>query len=303
MYHAGRWKTVEIRQLETFLAVIDSLSVTRAAEGLGLSPAAVSLQLHNLSAELRAELFVRAGKHFLPTPAAKRLAEGARGVVRQVRQIEQEFENDPATDNRPFHFATGATTLIHRLSKPLRMLRKQFPQAALQITVSSTEEMVAGLLDRRIDLALITLPFPSEKLTVLPLFEEELLLLRPSKSLVRGWHVGSMAPSELESAPFLLYSKRMNMRAIIDPFLHAAGLTPRVIMEADDTEAIKKLVEAGFGCSILPASALRGQPRYFQVFRLAGIRMVRQQALAMVRSEHPRALTQSIAQFLKSAMS
>jgi len=53
---------MEVRQLELFLAVMDHTSVTRAAEKAGLSPGAVSLQLHNLAAELRTELFVRSGK-------------------------------------------------------------------------------------------------------------------------------------------------------------------------------------------------------------------------------------------------
>ncbi len=154
---------MDIRQLELFLAVMEHRSVTRAAERVYLSPGAVSLQLHNLAIELHADLFVRSGKRFLPTPAAERLAELAKDVVRQVRAIEQEFARDPAHDVRPFHLATGATTLIHRLGRPLRLLRKQYPNMQIQVTVSATEEMVAGLLDRRFDLAVISLPFEEPK--------------------------------------------------------------------------------------------------------------------------------------------
>ncbi len=181
---------MELRQLELFLAVVENASVTRAAEKVNLSPGAVSLQLHNLAGELRTDLFVHCGKRLVPTPAAMRLAEHARVILRQVRNIEQEFENNPDRDTRPFHFATGATTLIHRLGKPLRLLRRKYPNVSIQVTVSATEEMASGLLDRRFDLALISLPFPEEGLTILPLFDEELLILRPSPAPVRGWHVG-----------------------------------------------------------------------------------------------------------------
>jgi len=293
---------MDVRQLEVFLAVMECASVTRAAERIGLSPGAVSLQLQNLAAELRTDLFVRSGKHLAPTPAALRLEEQARGVARQMRQIQQEFAADPGSDSRPFHFATGATSLIHHLGQPLRMLRKKFPQTAIQITVQATEEMVAGLRDRRYDLALISLPYPHDDLTVLPLFEEELLVIRPSKGQVRRWHVGTVAAEELQGQPFLLYPKRSNMRTIIDAFFREMGVTPRVIMEADDTEVMKKLVESGFGHSMLPEHALHGRPRYYQAFRAAGKRVVRQQALAMIRSEYPRALTRSIAEFLQTAL-
>src|SRR5947199_9587955 len=97
---------MEFRQLELFLAVIDCASVTKAAEKLYISPGAISMQLRSLAEDLHADLFVRTGKHLTPTPAALRLAEQARVVVRQIRDIEFEFDGNPATDSRPFHFAT-----------------------------------------------------------------------------------------------------------------------------------------------------------------------------------------------------
>jgi len=293
---------MDVRQLEIFLAVMECSSVTRAAERIGLSPGAVSLQLQNLAAELRTDLFVRSGKHLAPTPAALRLTERGRNVMRQMRQIQQEFAGDPADDARPFHFATGATALINHLGHPLRLLRKRFPHTPIQITVQPTEEMVEGLRDRRYDLALISLPYPHEDLAVFPLFDEELLLLRPSRRLVRRWQVGTLAPEELQGQPFVLYPKRSNMRTMIEGFFREMGLAPRVIMEADDTEVMKKLVESGFGYSMLPEYALHGRGRYYHLFRAEGKRLIRQQVLAMVRSEYPRALTRSIAEFLQAEM-
>jgi len=293
---------MEFRQLELFLAVLDCASVTRAAERVNLTPGAVSLQLHHLATELHADLFVRSGKRLLPTPTALRLAERARLVMSQIAQIQREFQSDPLRDERPFHLAAGATTLIHRLGRPLRQLRKMFPHVSINVTVLPTEEMVAGLMERRYDLALITLPFPSEQLDIIPLFEEELLVLKPSVHRVTGWHIGSIQPGALAGASFVLYPPRSNMRTIIDGFLRDLGVTPRVIMEADDTEAIKKLVETGFGYSVLPEIALRGRSRFFQVFRVEGRKLARTQALAMVRTERRRALTETIAQFLQSAL-
>jgi hypothetical protein len=62
-------------------------------------------------------------------------------------------------------------------------------------------------------------------------------------------------------------------------------------------------VESGFAYSILPGSALRGSNRFFHVMRVAGHSLVRRQALAMARTEYPRALTESIALFLQNALS
>jgi DNA-binding transcriptional LysR family regulator len=293
---------MELGQLRVFLAVMDTGSVTRAAETVGLSAGAVSQQLRALSAGLGVELFVRAGRKIAPTAEALRLAEHARAVLHQVGRMEQEFRKDERSDNRPFHFATGATALIYRLGKPLRLLRRRFPHNEILVTVAATEEIVAGLLARRFDLGLLSMPVPEDKLTILPLFEEELLGLRPAPERGGGAKIVRLRPEELMKAQFLLYPKRSNMRLSIDTFFQQLGITPRVIMEADDTEAIKRLVESGFGYSILPEFSLRGQSRFLELFRVTGHRLVRRQALAMPRSEYPRPLTQSIARVIHAAL-
>ena len=291
---------MELANLRTFLAVLDTASVTRAADVVGLTPGAVSQQLRSLAKHLGAELFVRSGRSIVPTAEAHKLALHARTILHQVRAAEQEFARDPGGDTRPFHFATGATALIYRLGRPLRMIRKRFPANEVHITVAATEEIVAGLLSRRFDLGLISMPVEEERLVLSPLFEEELLGLRPTHGhrAVPGGRIVRVQPADLASAPFLLYPPRSNMRAIIDAFFDRIGIHPRITMEADDTEAIKRLVESGFGHSILPEFALRGQRRFVELFRVAGHRLARRQALATARTEYPRALTETIARLI-----
>ena len=293
---------MELGQLRVFLTVMDTGSVTRAAEMVGLSGGAVSQQLRALGADLGVELFVRAGRKIAPTAHALRLSEHARAILNQVGHLEQEFSKDEASDHRPFRFATGATALIYRLGTPLRLLRRRFPQTEILVTVAPTEEIVAGLLARQFDLGLISMPVPEDKLTIMPLFEEELLGLRPAHARTGRAKIVRLELEEVSDAQFLLYPRRSNMRLSIDTFFHELGIAPRVIMEADDTEAIKRLVESGFGYLILPEFSLRGQSRFLELFRVAGHRLVRRQALAMPRTEYPRPLTQSIARVIHSAL-
>jgi DNA-binding transcriptional LysR family regulator len=184
----------------------------------------------------------------------------------------------------------------------LRQLRRRYPNAEIRVTVGVTEDMVAGLLEHRFDLALISLPVPEENLQIIPLFEEELLIVRPSQKKVGRGRIGSLTSDELASVPFLLYPKRSNVRRVIDEFFKDIGVQPNVQMEADDTEAIKRLVESGFGHSILPEHALRERSHFFQKFRVDGRRLTRSLALAVVRTDCPRKLTESIASFLRAAL-
>src|SRR3974377_611670 len=188
---------MDVHTLEVFLAVMETSSMTRAAEKVHLSPGAVSLQLHNLAIEIQAELFVRTGKRLVPTPAAMRLAEHGRAVLKLMSQIAEDFERDISKDVRPFQFATGVTTLVYQLGGPLRQLRNQFPNADIRVTVGVTEQIVAGLLERRFDLGLISLPVSEDNLRIIPLFDEELLVIRPSAKCVRGSRIRSMQAVEL----------------------------------------------------------------------------------------------------------
>jgi DNA-binding transcriptional LysR family regulator len=293
---------MDLRQLEVFLAVMEHSTVTRTAEILHVSPGAVSLQLKALGQELRTPLFVRSGKRIVPTPHAFRFAEHAREVMRKVGEIHRDFADAPAEDSRPFHFASGATTLIYRLGGPLRSLRRKFPHAMLHVTVGATEKIVSGLMERKFDLGLISLPWTQPDLTILPLYQEELLIIRPTADVTRETAVATVQAKEIAGARFLLYPEGSNMRGIIDRYFRELGISPRVIMEADDTEVIKRLVESGFGYSILPQYALGGRGHRFQKLRFAGPRLVRQQALAMPKTEYPRALTVQVAEFLKNAL-
>ena len=112
-----------------------------------------------------------------------------------------------------------------------------------------------------------------------------------------------LRPADLAGAPFLLYPRRSNLRQIIDRNFQEIGVSPRVVMEADDTEAIKRLVESGFGYSMLPEHALRGGASgFFETFRIEGRRIHRVLALAMVRTDYRRKLTDAIANSLQAML-
>jgi LysR family hydrogen peroxide-inducible transcriptional activator len=79
-------------------------------------------------------------------------------------------------------------------------LRKQYPKAEIRVTVDVTEEIVAGLHDRRFDLGLISLPVPEENLKINPLFDEELLIAGPATGKARhGYSIRASDPYSILS--------------------------------------------------------------------------------------------------------
>ncbi|MHB8889044.1 MAG: LysR family transcriptional regulator substrate-binding protein [Acidobacteriaceae bacterium] len=223
-------------------------------------------------------------------------------MLDEMQMLQEEFENKVERDTQPFRIAAGATTLIYRLGEPLRKLQHRYPAMDLHVTVLPTEAIVAGLHEREFDVGLISLPYFDPALRVIPLFEEELLFVRPAIYLSNGEPQGTIQPSELAELSFLLYPSHSNVRKLIDRFFQDLKIKPKVLMDAEDTEVIKAMVEAGFGCSFLPEYALRGSPGFYEVLYPEHRRLVRKQALAISQTSRRRALTEVVAEFLSQAL-
>lgn len=287
---------MELRQLETFRIVMATLSMTEAARRVHLSPAAVSLQIKHLSEELGADLFTRVGNKLVPTSAAKRMHQHLGSLMDMLHTIREDFPPDAECDSRPFVLGTGPTTLIYQLRQSLRHLRKQFPRNNILVHVGPTQDIIYELEWKQIDLGIVSLPVESTAVHLTPLFKEEmmLVLMNARHPKIRG---RTVSLKDLANIPMILYSRGSSTRTIIDEAMRKHGLSLQVTMEADDTEAIKKLVEAGFGASILPEKALHNSP-LLRTFRIQGVQLFREIAFATPANVHPRRLTTAIADYL-----
>jgi DNA-binding transcriptional LysR family regulator len=289
---------MDLRQLQMFEAVLATTSITKAAERLFVTPSAVSLQLKLLSGELHADLFVRRGKRLAPTPAAVRLSHYTRDMFALVGEIRRDFGNQ--TDGQPFVIGTGLTTLLYQMSEPIRLLRREYPDTEIRIITGSTEDIVLGLRTRAMDLGIVSLPARADGLHLTPLFEEELVLV-VCRSLYPG-DAPDVPPADIAALPLIVYPKGSNTRANIDQFLRGLGIAAHVSMELDNAEAIKRLVESGYGASFLPANCIRDASPALRKLHVRGARLMRQLAIAVSETKYPRKLTGSISAFLRQAL-
>ena len=290
---------MELRQLETFRIVMATLSMTEAAKRVYLSPAAVSLQMKRLSDELGADLFTRVGNKLVPTSAATRMHQHLGALMDMVHTIREDFPVDSGCDSRPFVLGTGPTTLIYQLRGPLSHLRNQFPRNEILVHVAPTQDIIYELEWKRIDLGIVSLPVEAPTVRLTPLFKEEMLVLMNARAAPK--HGKTINLKDLVGIPMILYSRGSSTRTLIDAMMQKHRLSLRVTMEADDTEAIKKLVEAGFGASILPEKALQNSP-LIRTFRIQGEPLYREIAFATPVNAHARRLTTVITEYLRKRL-
>jgi DNA-binding transcriptional LysR family regulator len=244
-----------LRQLRTFLSVVETGGVTTAAQALGLTQPAASQQLRELERAMGVRLLERVAGRAVPTAAGRALVEPARrahAAVEDARAVAAAHRSGEAGRVR---LGTGATACIHLLPPVLAELNERMPGLEVIIATGNTPDILRRVEEGDLDAALVTLPAAlGRSLTATRVATDPLVALLPDAMAPKGRT--SLTAAELERLPLILYETGANTRAIIDAWFRRADLAPRPIMELGSVEAIKVLVAGGRGCSVLPGLAL-----------------------------------------------
>ena len=141
--------------LPIMVALDDARSVTRSAETLGISAAAVSMALRKLRAEFNDQLFIRTARGMVPTPQAERIVEKARPLLEQLQSkalLQDRF--DPATARQAFCFALSDVGEMVFLPALLANLHREAPLASVRSVSMSPAEIASGMERGTVDLAI-----------------------------------------------------------------------------------------------------------------------------------------------------
>jgi len=239
---------IEVRDLQLVCAIADEGSVTRAGHRLHLTQSALSHQLRGLEETLGAPLFRRLGRRMAPTPAGERLRTSARQILEQIGRAEEEVRRVTAQREGTLRLSVECNTAYYWLPPLLKPFRQRFPRVEVRIELEATRQPIAALLDGRLDLAIIYTPVRNRRLTVEPLFQDELVVLvAPGHPLAARSHVD---PADFASENFIIYSStRENI--VFQRVLTPAGIMPRQVSQVQLTEAMVELVKAGLGISVM----------------------------------------------------
>ena len=244
---------ITYHQLETFLAVARTGSLTKAARDLSASQPTVSLQLNALRKFLGTALFERPGGRFQLTPAGEKLRRYAEETLGNLRILKQDTAALKGTLAGPL--ALGATFVISRYVLPatLSRFREQFPAVDLQLHVDVPNPLFSRLFANTLDVACYVGVDHPPGLTVESVRDERLVLFVSRRHpLARQRRV---SPQEL-SEHALVVPVTTALRELIERKLRAVNVRPRPGAEGKHHDAIKHLVERGLGYSLLIESSV-----------------------------------------------
>ncbi len=250
---------LNLDQLITFATVVEHGGFTEAAGRLGLTQPAVSMQIRNLEERFGVRLVERVGKRALPTAAGRDLLPFIRRLREEMEAAAVAMGRHRAGQVGRVRIGTGATACIYRLPPILTALRSAHPGLEIIVVTGNTPDILDAVEGGSLDLALVTLPAGRPGLSIEPVCAEELVCVGPRGGPSDGPSDGArppaagVAPAALADQTLILYERGGTMRAVIDGWFMAGGIQPRPAMELGNVEAIKNLVAAGLGRSILPS--------------------------------------------------
>ncbi|ENN87112.1 putative transcriptional regulator protein, LysR family [Rhizobium freirei PRF 81] len=283
---------LSLDQLAAFVSVVDLGSFTAAADKIGLTQPAVSLQVKLLEQRLGVRLIERVGRRAQPSPAGVELLPHARRILDDCAMAKEAMTPYREGSAGRVRIGTGGTASIHLLPRAIAAAKKRMPDLEIIVRIGNADEILRDIEANRLDLAVVTLPASGRSLEIEPFYDDEILAVAPK---------GSSIPSGGPDAEFMRDKTLMlyeggNTRRMTNEWFINAGIRPEPSMEFGSVEAIKELVAAGLGWSLLPGMALKsGNPDDLATSPIRP-RLARQLGIVLRRDKH---LTKGLREVIK----
>lgn len=246
---------MELKQLRCFLAVAEHLHFGHAAEAVFLSQPALSLQIRALEEEIQVPLFLRDRHKTQLTPAGEALIEDAQVILERSARAVQHARQATLGEVGTLHVGFISTAAALLIPPVVKEFRRRYPGVNLELRNVLTEDQIAQLLERKIDVGFLRVPInaPPEIVTKV-VHSEPFVLLVPVGHRLAGRKPYTMA--DLRSEDFIVYTRKLaaGFHDRIMGILNASGFSPKVAQTVSEMYTLISLVAAGQGVAIAPAS-------------------------------------------------
>ena len=267
---------VELRHLDTLLAIAEEGSFTAAADALVTVQSNVSQQVRQLEAELGVELLTRSRRGAVPTECGELVIERARRIRRELEALRGDLSILQGLEAGDASFGIVGTASRWLVPGLVADLRARAPGIRLRVNESASERLVAAILAGELAQAIVTEPVQERRLVVETLLEETLVAVVPEGSSIRD---GPVPLDALTSLGLILPPAGNPLRIEVEHAAAERGVTLPVSVEVEGIRLIGDLVAAGAGASVLPQTAV---PTELTGVRIVALTEVPPRRLALV---------------------
>jgi len=246
---------VDLESLKSFYHVARERSFSRAARNLHISQPAMSVRIKALEQELGERLFDRARKGVALTEAGAVLYDSAEKIFADVEEARARLRELKESGAGQVRLGCSDTVSLYLLPPVLQKFRRRFPLAEITIRNAHSSEILDMLVRGELDFGIVMRPPGMDhRLEARELFVDPFVLAcAKGDPLLRRREVSLKA---LDGRPMVALERGTVTRETIDRALRAAHLRPRIVLETGNVEVQKLYAANGFGCAILPRSAV-----------------------------------------------
>ncbi len=255
---------MELNQLRYFLAVAEAGNFTKAAERSHLSQPSLSQQIINLERELGHKLFHRLGRRAVLTEAGQVFLDRARRIVMEVEDASKVLKDSPTLERR-IKVGTVQTLAPYLLPTLLERCRESHPNLSINTHEDLRPDLVRGVVDGDLDLAIVPQPVKDPRISVEFLFTEPLLLVVGRNHPLAA--KPTITAADLAEESFVLLGHSSTLAMEIERFCGDHNFVPRLGHRCSHTATVKDLVALGTGVSILPRIAFKPEDKKTLVYR------------------------------------
>jgi LysR family hydrogen peroxide-inducible transcriptional activator len=290
---------MEMHQLRYFAAVARTGNFSRAARECRVAQPSLSQQILKLEDEVGERLFERTQRRALLTPAGSLFLPHALNILEAAERGRQEISEMGGQVRGKILLGALPTIAPYFLPNIIRSFRTKYPGVELIIHEETTQQLLRGLEEKELDLALLSDASPNSRIEIRELFSEELLLCLPAAHpLVKQKKV---VASNLQYEKFILMQDGHCLGAQAQQFCETKGFHPEISCRSAQIGTVVAMVQAGLGISLIPEMALAGAPRDGIVYRsLDGVRPRRILALALPGQRKSSLCVTEFAKFVRS---
>ncbi len=251
---------MDTRQLAAFCTVVERKSFSQAAERLGVTQPAVSLQIRALEKRLGAQLLDRSGRRVEPTEAGLRLYRGAQRLLALEEQLVSEVAEEAGSELAG-ELRLGASTGPAAIVVPLLLceFQRAHPSVKIALSVHDTQSVVELVADRELELGIVGAARRHRSVSFEPFFEDEVILVCPPGHRFGG---RTVSLDELRAEQLIVMQEGAGVRQIVEDELRAAGTRLReldVRLELGLQESVRSAVQAGYGVGFISRSAVESE--------------------------------------------
>jgi DNA-binding transcriptional LysR family regulator len=291
---------MHLETLKVFCDVVESKSFSAAASQNFVTQSAVSQQVRMLEDRWGRRLLERARGNVQLTPAGEVLYQASKDIVQRFRDMEAQLQAASSVVGGSVRVATVHSIGLYELSGALKRYLKAFPQVQLHLEYSRSSKIYDDAGRGNVDLGIVAFPAKRPGITVIPFRQDRLVLVvPPSHALARH---RSVAVRRLSQEPLVGFERDIPTRKETDRFLRRHGAEARYVMELDNVETIKRVVEIGHGIAILPEAAVRPEARQksLVIVQLANETLVRPLGIIHRQGKHFSPAAEKFIEYLKS---